>query len=144
LDGLTYLEIKNQLLKYSIYYGLLLGTPLTLIWNFLVIKSKTKRIIWTIVPSIILILILVINPVKIFFSSGIWMTQTIIYKHGHLSFRTIEFQIQDKGALGFNKRTVEVLYLTDLFMITSEVPNNIEKKLEWFRVDMNVNENGFK
>ena len=63
--------------------------------------------------------------------------------------RTFKFQdcgvsMQDIGALGYNKRTVEVLYLTTFFMITSEVPNDIDKKVEWLKVDKEVNELGLK
>ncbi len=81
---------------------------------------------------------------KILFSTSAWRTQTILYQNGHLSFKTVEFQMQDIGALGYNKRTVEVLYLTPFFMITSEVPNDIDKKVEWLKVDKEVNELGLK
>ncbi len=77
---------------------------------------------------------------KILFSSGAWRTQTILYQNGHLSFKTVEFQMQDVGALGYNKRTVEVFYLTPLFMITSEVPTDIDKRVEWVKVDKDLNE----
>lgn len=52
--------------------------------------------------------------------------------------------MQDVGAFGYNKRTVEVFYLTPLFMITSEVPTDIEKRIEWVKVDKEVNELGLK
>lgn len=52
--------------------------------------------------------------------------------------------MQDMGALGYHKRTVEVFYLTPYFMITSEVPNDIDKRVEWVRVDIDVNELGLK
>lgn len=52
--------------------------------------------------------------------------------------------MQDVGALGYNKRTVEVFYLTPLFMITSEVPNDIDKRVEWVKADKDVNELGLK
>ncbi len=48
--------------------------------------------------------------------------------------------MQDVGALGYNKRTVEVFYLTPLFMITSEVPTDIDKRVEWVKVDKDLNE----
>ncbi len=85
-------------------------------------------------------MILIVGPMKILFSTGAWQTQTILYQNGHFSFKTIEFQMQDVGALGYNNRTVEVFYLTPLFMIISEVPNNIDKKVEWVKVDKDVNE----
>src|SRR5215204_836158 len=53
-------DIKNQAIKSFVYFGLLIGTPLTLIWNALVIKTKSRRIIWTIFPTLILNLILVV------------------------------------------------------------------------------------
>lgn len=52
--------------------------------------------------------------------------------------------MQDVGALGYNKRTVEVFYLTPLFIIISEAPNDIEKRVEWVKVDKDVNELGLK
>ena len=81
---------------------------------------------------------------KILFASGAWHTQTVLFENGHLSFKKIEFQMQDVGALGYNRRTVEVLYLTSLFTITSEVPQDIESKVEWVKVHRDVNELGLK
>ena len=144
MDSLTSFDIKSQSIKSFVYFGLLIGIPLTLVWNFLVIKTKTNRVIGTVFPTIILTLILVVGPMKILFSKGAWRTQTILYQNGHLSFKTVEFQIQDVGALGYNKRTVDVFYLTPLFMITSEVPKDIDKRVEWVKVDKDVNELGLK
>jgi len=140
LDSLTSFDIKNQAIKSFVYIGLLIGTPLTLAWNFLVIKTKSNRIIGTSIPTIILVLMLVVGPMKILFSTSAWRTQTILYQNGHLSFKTVEFQMQDIGALGYNKRTVEVFYLTPLFMITSQVPTDLDKSTEWIKVDKDVNE----
>ena len=81
---------------------------------------------------------------KILFSTGAWRTQKILYQNGHLSFKTVEFQMQDVGALGYNRRTVEVFYLTPFFMTASAVPNDIDKKVEWVKVDKDVNELGLK
>lgn len=67
-----------------------------------------------------------------------------MYQNGHLSFKTVEFQMQDIGALGYNKRTVEVIYLTPLFMLTSEVPCDIDKRDEWIKVDKDINELNLK
>lgn len=144
LDDLTSFEIKNQTIKSFIYFSFLIGTPTTLLWNLFAEKTKTKRIIGTIYPSIFLILVFVSNPMKILFSSGAWRTQTILYQNGHQSFKTVEFQMQDIGALGYKKRTVEVTYLTPFFMLTSEVPNDIDKRVEWIKVDKDVNELGLK
>ena len=144
LDSLTSFDIKSQSIKSFVYFGLLIGTPLTLIWNAWAIKSRNGKIIGTVFPSIVLTLILVAGPMKILFSTGAWRTQTILYQNGHLSFKTVEFQMQDIGALGYNKRTVEVFYLTPIFMTTSEVSNDIDIRVEWVKVDKEVNELGLK
>lgn len=144
LDSLTSFDIKSQSIKSFVYFGLLIGTPLTLIWNAWVINTRNGKIIGSVFPTIVLALILVVGPVKILFSTGAWRTQTTLYQNGHLSFKTVEFQMQDVGALGYNKRTVEVFYLTPLFMITSEVPTDIDKRVEWVKVDKDINEIGIK
>ena len=81
---------------------------------------------------------------KIAFSSSAWRTQKILYQNGHLNNKRVEFQMQDVGALGYNKRTVEVTYLTGLFMIVEPVENNIGERVEWVKVDKEVNELGLK
>lgn len=144
LDNLRSFDIKNQALKSVIYFIFLIGTPTVLLWNLFTIKTKTKRIIGTLYPTIFLILIIIVNPLLILFSSGAWRTQEILYKSAHSSFKTVEYQMQDIGARGYNKRTVEVLYLTPLFTITSDVPNDIDNRVEWKRIDKDVNELGLK
>jgi hypothetical protein len=144
LDGLTSFDIKSQAIKSFVYFGLLIGTPFTLIWNLVVIKVKKTRIIWTAFPTIIIILILIVGPMKILFATSVWQTQTILYQNEKSGFKTVEYQMQDVGAFGYNKRTVEVFYLTPLFMITNEVPDNLDKNAEWLKVDKDVNELGLK
>lgn len=141
---MTGFDIKNQFLKSFVYFGFLIGTPTILLWNLYSIKIKSKRIIGTVYPTIFLIFIIIVNPIEIIFSSGVWRTQTILYQNGHLSFNKVEFQMQDIGALGYNKRTVEVIYLTPLIMLTREVPNDIDKRVEWIKVERDVNELGLK
>lgn len=52
--------------------------------------------------------------------------------------------MQDVGASGYNKRTVEVIYLTPFFIITNEVSSDIDKRVEWIKVDKEINELGLK
>jgi hypothetical protein len=144
LDVFTGFDIKNQGLKSFVYFGYIIGTPLIFTWNLLAFKTERKRIIWLMFPTIMLALGLFIGPMAILFQRGAWHTQTIKYKNGHLAFKTVEFQMQDMGSLGYNKRTVEVFYLTPLFIITSEVPQDIKNHVEWIKVDKEVNELGLK
>lgn len=113
-----------------------------LAWNLLLLKSKNKKILGAILPAGIFILIITIGPLKMLFASGAWHTQTILYQNGHLSFKKVEHQMQN--ALGYNQRTVEVLYLTKFFMIVSEVPKDIDRRIEWIKVNKEVNELGLK
>ncbi len=144
LDGLTSFEIKNQLIKSFTYFGIMILTPATLIWNLWKFKNRKWKIISSTLPILTLIGILIIGPLKIAFSSSAWKTQKIIYENGHLNFKRIEFQMQDVGAFGYIKRTVKVIYLTDLFMIVSPVEKDIDKRVEWIKVDKEVNELGLK
>lgn len=144
LDTLTSFDIKSQVIKSFVYYGLFIGAPMTLIWNAVVIKTKNRKIIGTIIPTIMLTMILIIGPIKFLFSSSTWRTQKILYQHGHFSSKKIEFQMQDRGALGYNKRTVEVYYLTPFFTITNDVPIDVDKRVDWVRVDKDINELGLK
>lgn len=144
LDSMASFDIKSQALKTFVYFGFLLGTPLTLVSNLLVIKAKTKRVIGAALPSIMLTLILVTDPMKILFSAGAWRTQTILYQNGYFKFKTVEFQMQDIGAMGYNKRTVEVCYWSPFFMTTNEVPTDIAEKVDWIKVNKGVNELGLK
>ena len=144
LDSLTSFDIRNQGIKSFIYFAFLIGTPLTFIWNLFAIKNVKKRIVGLAFPTMILFFIFIIGSMRILFSTGAWRTQKILYQNEHVSFKTIEFQMQDMGSLGYNKRTVEVFYLTPFFIIASEVPNGIEKRVEWVKVDKEVNELGLK
>jgi hypothetical protein len=142
LDSLASFDIKNQAIKSFVYFGLLIGTPLTLLWNAWAIKTKNKKIIGIILPTIILTVIFIVGPMKFLFSTAAWKTQTILYQNGHSRCKTVEFQMQDGGALGYKNRTVEVYYLTPLFIIISKVPKDIDKSVEWIKVDKDINELG--
>jgi hypothetical protein len=55
---------------------------------------------------------------------GEWKTQTVIYQHVELPNRTIEFQLQDIGSLGYNSRQVESLKLLPFMEWTNERHGN--------------------
>ncbi len=144
LDGMAVLEIKSQAIKSFTYTGTLVFAPLTLVWNLWYPKKANRKIIAAIIPTITLVGILIIGPIKIIFAKSAWHTQTIIYQNKQHGFKTIEFQMQDVGALGYNKRRVEVTYWTDGFMLTAPVKSNIEQNAEWVKVNKEVNALGLK
>jgi hypothetical protein len=144
LDGFTGFDIKAQAIKTFVYVGLLVGSPVMLVWNFFVLKAMFKRVIWTLFPAIMLVFMLITNPMKILFSSGSWHTQSILYQSRHSRDKTIEYQMQDIGALGYNERTVEVQYLTPYFMIVKVIPSRAPSGSDWIPVEKDVNELGLK
>ena len=142
LDALTVFEIKSQTVKLFASFGILLLAPLTLLWNLL--TFKTKKIPGAILPALTLIGIIMIGPAQIAFAASVWKTQKVIYQNGHWDFKKVEFQMQDVGSLGFNERTVEVTYLTDLFVIVSPAEMRAYDSVEWVKIDKEVNEINLK
>ncbi len=67
-----------------------------------------------------------------------------MYENSRWTCKKVEFQMQDVGALGYNKRTVEVMYLTDLFMIVRQVEQDMYNSPEWVKVNREVNELGLQ
>lgn len=142
LDSLTAFDIKSQLLKRYVYLGFMIGTPIVLFWNVFSLKEPFWRTIGIGYLTFCLIFIVLAGPIMILVSSNAWRTQDILYESKHPWFKRVEHQMQGMGAFGYNQRTVVVYYLTPLFMITSEVPNNIDKDEDWVKVDKYVNELG--
>lgn len=139
LDFFTSFDIKNQTVKSFIYFGFLIGTPIILFWNLF-----SKQTLLIIYPVLLLVLIIIINPLRILYQKTGWQTYIVFYKHKNKNCKTIEFQMQDTGDLGFNKREVEVSYLTPLFIITREISPNIDHDSDWIEVNENINESGLK
>jgi hypothetical protein len=139
LDNLTPFDIKSQPLKTFVFEGLLFATPVILIFNATVLKGR-QQLAGLALPVLMLAVILIFGPMKLSWASGAWHTETILYKKRNSSFQKVEFQMQDVGALGYNRRTVKVFYLTPFFIITSAVPNGIENDPAWENVNEDVNE----
>ncbi len=134
-DSLLFVEIKNQVIKNFIYYGILVATPFVLIWNIFSVKPIAKRLVLSLLPVAVLILVLVVGPARIIFSSAAWQTQEVLYKDRHSSSFRIELQRKDAGALGYKRRTVKVRYITPLFMTTNELKDEILNHNKWIKID---------
>lgn len=144
LDHLSSFDIKSQPIKSFAYFGVLVLAPLALVWNLWNSKTPKRKIISIIVPILTILGILLIGPIKIIFSSSSWKTQKILYQNEHSEFKKVEFQMQDVGASGYNRRTVKVTYLTNFFMIIDPVEKDIDKHSEWIKIDKEINELGLK
>jgi hypothetical protein len=140
LDFKTRFDIVNQDIKQIIYYGMIVATPVILVWNIISIKFFKGKTFWIMFPSILLIILLFIGPMSIVFNSGAWQTQTILYEHVNSHRSRVEFQMRDVGALGFQKRTVEVRDLTRFLIVTKEIDDDFNPEKDWVRVDKEVNQ----
>jgi len=144
LDVFGFLEIKGESLKAFIHFGTLLTTPIIVIYNLFVRKSKRWNILLVVTAIIIISSFSIVVSRSSFlgylFSTESWNTQTVLYEHGHFGFKRIEFQMQDVGALGYNRRYVKVTYITNWFMVTEEVDPEKNFGAEWTKVHKNVNE----
>lgn len=137
-DRYTSLEIKSQFLKSAVYSGVFFGIPVVLYLNYINTSRKAQRIAGSIIPILVAIYLIANNPLAIIFNSAAWQTDTI--KYTCTTNRVIEFQIQDMGAFGYNKRTVEVYHITPLFMLVNTPPQNYKNNPEWTKVNREVNE----
>lgn len=130
----TKLEIKYNTIR-NIGFIALITEVILLVLKLLKIKISSSIKTFVVFISTIFLGILI----NYFEWTGSWKTQTIIYKHGHLNFKTIEFQMQDKGALGYNRRIVEVTNLFYFARIIEPVDTS-KVDLPWIRIDKDVNE----
>lgn len=119
LDAFRVLEIKNQMLKSGVYLGILIISPIALVIYLLHFRTNVWGLSRLAFSILICIGLLIIGPSKVIFSSSAWETYEVLYEDTESNRKKVEYQMQDIGALGYNKRTVEVIYLTNLFMITS-------------------------
>ncbi len=144
LSNWTSFEVKNQLIKSFIYFGIIFMPPLILIWNLIIIKRLKYKLLSLILPMIGIAIVVKYDALNILFSSGSWKTQTIVYENKSDNSKRVEFQMQNVGALGYNKRTVEVNYITGLFMIIKPVEKDIDENENWKKVNKDVNEHELK
>ncbi len=102
-----------------------------------------RKMLITLGVVIVLLMLIVITNPRIAFSLSPWKSQEIIYRHKMNDQHRIEFQMQDVGAFGYNRRIVEVE--TFLFIdFAEEIDTSQIDKSEWQRVDEYINEIGFK
>ncbi len=144
LDAFSGLELIDQHLKTITYFGVILLPPLALLANILLQKKQSRKVIFSLIYSMVIVGVLVIGPTDIVFSSSVWKTQTILYKHVQKSNMQIEFQMQDVGAHGYNRRTVKVTPFLVLFRLIKPCQNLNELGPEWKRVDIELNQQELK
>jgi len=129
----TNLEIKSSTIRNISFLLTVSG------FAFVIIKILKINIPEKFNRTLIFLLIVLSGLMFTMFQvKGDWNTQTIIYKHGHLNFKSIEFQIQDNGTLGYNRRVVEVTKLLGFLWIIESVDTN-KVGLPWIKVNIDIN-----
>lgn len=78
-----------------------------------------------------------------YFGDG-YKTQTVMYRLKSNPETRVEFQMEDVGAFGYNRRTVEITPCFYFFSRLREVDENAVYPAKWRYVDEEVNEIGFK
>jgi len=109
-------DIKSQLLKKTIYYGVIVLPIVLLVFNCWFVQTLRFKFFSILLPSFIIILVIFLGLLKILFHSSSWKTQLVKYKHKSKSNFFIEYQMKDLGALGYKQRTVQVSYYSKYFM----------------------------
>jgi hypothetical protein len=143
LDVFTVFELADEHLKYLVYDGIILIPPVVFLLNIF-LQPTTRRKVFLALPGlIVLISVLILGPNKIIFSSSVWKTQSIIYQHAENQRKRIVFQMQDVGAHGYNRRTVELTSYV-LFNKIEEPESHSELGPEWIVVNEDLNEQDLK
>ena len=135
----TPLELEYRQANYFLTLSTITFVPLVL-W----LRRRTyQRGILTIVTSVVAVFGLTAFYLN-YDGGGSWRTQTILFEHRTNSLRTIEYQMQDKGARGYNRRIVKrtkVLPLLSWIVLTK---TNDLSDTDWKKVNLEVNELGLK
>ncbi len=141
LDKNEIIEIKHEGFKSFVYYGIIVFSFFSILFSFLSYEKLKFKILFSILPILAFIEILNFGILQTIFCSSSWKTQTINYQNTLDESKKVEFQMLDKGAFGYRRRTVEVNYITNWFFISKEkgIYNS-----DWKKVNLEVNELGLK
>jgi hypothetical protein len=141
LDSNEILEIKHEGLKSFVYFGIIIFSFFSILFSFLCFEGIKLKVLFSILPIFAFLQIINFGLLRTLFCSSSWKTQTLIYQNKFDSSKKVEFQMLDKGALGYRRRTIEVNYITDCFFISSPyTKENFNLDSNWRKVDKEFNE----
>ncbi len=133
LDSFTSLDITSSIIIFTIRF-LSYSTFAIILIGFLLKKKGDRLILYS--GLIVGLLFIISFP---FSWNPNWNTQTIKYQNLHQVNRTIEFQMQDFGALGSNRRIVDRIKIFPYFDWTKEINIDNIDTLTWRKVEISVN-----
>jgi hypothetical protein len=139
----TNLEFNERWLKMLSTFIFTGGIPFVFILN--TSKGRTRKALLLILSAVLLAATAVLVRISevIHFGTG-FKTQTVLYRMKSNPERRIEFQMEDVGALGYNRRTVEITPCFYFFSSWREVDENAVDTTKWRYVNEAVNEIGLK
>lgn len=146
LDICDVFQTKIGFLKTLIYCGVLILPIPLLIMEFKTNRSLNESIVRKGLPMLTIIGLLYLNPLKVILNTTTWKTQTVELVNEKMTNHKVEFQMKDLGALGYAKRTAEVVYLSKYFYFVCAKKYDDRNFLghQWKRVNQDVNEMGLK
>ncbi|MEQ8474094.1 MAG: hypothetical protein RIC35_23060 [Marinoscillum sp.] len=135
----TALELEYRPANYFLTLSTITFVPLVL-W----LKKRTfERRILTIVTLAFAVFRLTAFYIN-YDGGGSWRTQTILFEHQTNSLRTVEYQMQDKGARGYNRRIVKRTKVLPLLSWNVLTKTDDLSETDWKKVNLEVNELGLK
>lgn len=142
LTFFTPFEFTSPILACVLLVFSIIGLPL-FFWMYTSDKTaKSKWRKWTFFLGTCTVLGISIAR---FFSWGSgYKTQTVVYKKIASSTVTIEYQMEDIGALGYNRRVVRITQVTPLLRFIAVTDTNEIDLSKWRKVEEFVNELGLK
>ncbi len=138
LDCWTRLEINS----YRLFY-LLLFLALSSLVNIIAEHMFDFRRKWVMLTSVLIIGFgCMVLPILTW--AGDYKTQEVLFQNRDWTRKTIEFQMMDVGAFGYNRRTVERVRLIPFIDLIEMVDDTKVDTTIWKPVNIYVNELGLK
>ncbi|MDQ8012727.1 MAG: hypothetical protein REI96_09790 [Flavobacterium nitrogenifigens] len=136
LDKYSEIDINNP----KLYYSLLIISTSFFISILNIFSNKKYQKIKTIVTIINIIVIFALYHTF----SNFWKTQTIEYQNIENTNKTIDFEMKDIGALGYNRRLIEKTKILPGIDLVKEIDTNKIDLKKWKKVVIDVNELNLK
>lgn len=134
-DCQPWFDIASKWLKTFVYGSVFLSIPVILIVNWRLYSNYFIAFV-AVLGTTMLLLFSPVILLELSFSSGVWKTYGIEYVSVDSPGHTIERQVQDVGALGYNNRTIEVFHKNPVFMLVNETLPDTTKRENWEPVNL--------
>lgn len=134
-DCQPWFDIVWQPLKGFVYAAILFSIPVVLVVNWKLYSNYLVAFI-IVAGSIVLLISSPMILLDIAFSSDAWGMYAVEYVDKNSPGHTIERQVQDVGALGYNNRVVEVYHKNPFFIIVGETLPDTSDHSIWIPVNL--------